>query len=149
MSDHAEAVVRDYYDALRNGDPLAPYFLEEESTVKFGISEALFGFESVREALRAQTETTAKWTVESGHLVVDERDAFATFADEVTMAWTDTETGANRRFETRWSGTLVRDATTDGDDGNGDAEVQANDDDDDSAPAWRFATMHVSTADEL
>ena len=145
MSDSAAAVVRDYYEALRSGDPLAPYFLESESAVKFGISEGLFGFESVREALREQTETTANWSVESGRLVVDERGAFATFADEVTMAWTDTETGANRRFETRWSGTLVHDGDGDRDGTGGDGDRDANDD----APAWRFATMHVSTADEL
>ncbi|WP_339102646.1 nuclear transport factor 2 family protein [Haloterrigena salinisoli] len=137
-ADGAAAVVRDYYDALRSGEPLAPYFLEDESTVKFGISESLFGFESVREALREQTATTANWTVESEGLVVSERDAFATFADEVTMTWTDTETGANERFETRWSGTLVRNESGDKE-GNGTGD----------GPAWRFATMHVSTADEL
>ena len=137
-ADGAAAVVRDYYDALRNGEPLTPYFLEDESTVKFGISEALFGSESVREALEEQTATTANWTVESGHLVVSERDAFATFADEMTMAWTDTETGAIERFETRWSGTLVRD-------GSGDREESGTED----GPPWRFATMHVSTADDL
>ncbi|ADB61789.1 hypothetical protein Htur_2920 [Haloterrigena turkmenica DSM 5511] len=140
-ADGAEAAVRDYYDALRSGEPLEPYFLEDESTVKFGISEALFGFESVREALREQTATTADWTVESDHLVVSERDAFATFADEVTMTWTDTETGANRRFETRWSGTLVRDERSDRD--------ERGDDGTEAKPPWRFATMHVSTADEL
>ncbi|WP_121741033.1 nuclear transport factor 2 family protein [Natronorubrum halophilum] len=133
MSTTAQATVRDYYDALRNGDLLEPYFLEDESTVKFGISEELFGFERVREALRKQTETTADWTVESDRLEVAERDAFATFADEVTMAWTDTESGEDRRFETRWSGTLVRSA------------VERADDEQD----WLFATMHVSTAREL
>ncbi|NUC70903.1 DUF3225 domain-containing protein [Haloterrigena sp. SYSU A558-1] len=137
-ADGAEAVVRDYYDALRSGDPLEPYFLEDESTVKFGISEALFGSESVREALEEQTATTTDWTVESDHLVVAERDAFATFADEVTMAWTDAETGANRQFETRWSGTLVRDGRSERDAAG-----------DGAAPQWRFATMHVSTADDL
>ncbi|MDQ2049489.1 DUF3225 domain-containing protein [Natronolimnohabitans sp. A-GB9] len=131
MSDRAESVVHDYYDALREGDPLAPYFLEDESTVKFGISEALFGFEEVSNALQTQTETTAEWAVESGHLVVTERDGVATFADSVTMAWTDTESGDRNRFETRWSGTLVRRT------------------DDERAPAWQFAVMHVSTADEL
>ncbi|ELZ19184.1 hypothetical protein C477_09299 [Haloterrigena salina JCM 13891] len=137
-ADGAEVVVHDYYDALRSGEPLEPYFLEDESTVKFGISEALFGFESVREALQEQTATTAGWTVESGNLVVSERDAFATFADEVTMAWTDTENGASRRFETRWSGTLVRE---------GHSEQDAAGDE--AVPQWRFATMHVSTADDL
>ncbi|QSW99613.1 nuclear transport factor 2 family protein [Haloterrigena alkaliphila] len=139
MSDRAESVVGDYYDALRNGDALAPYFLEAESTVKFGISESLFGFDAVSEALREQTETTAEWAVESRRLTVDERDGVAAFADAVTMNWTDTETGERKRFETRWSGTLVRTAGA-----NDDAS-----DDETEPPAWQFATLHVSTADEL
>ncbi|ELY51635.1 nuclear transport factor 2 family protein [Natronolimnohabitans innermongolicus] len=148
MSDRAESVVRDYYDALCEGDPLAPYFLEGDSTVKFGLSEGLFGYADVAAALKDQTESTANWSVESGHLVVDEREAFATFADEVTMAWTDAETGENRRFETRWSGTLVRrepDGRSDDSGGNDGSDT----DGDDTVPAWRFAAMHVSTADEL
>ena len=141
MSDAAATFVRDYYDALRNGDALAPYFLADESTVKFGISESLFGFDAVSDALREQTETTASWSVESGHLVTAEREGFATFADEVTMAWTDTDSGERRRFETRWSGTLVR-----GDDAAGGGEDGSTEPD---APDWQFATMHVSTADDL
>ncbi|QCC59676.1 DUF3225 domain-containing protein [Natrinema thermotolerans] len=125
-----EAVVRDYYDALRNGDPLEPYFLADESTVKFGISESLFGGGAVAAALGEQTETTADWTIESRRLVVDRREAVATFADEVTMAWTDTEGGDRRRFDSRWSGTLVPA-------------------DDSSAPDWQFALMHVSAPHEL
>ena len=138
-ADGAAAVVGDYYDALRNGDALAPYFLEAESTVKFGISESLFGFDAVSEALREQTETTAEWAVDSRRLAVDERDDVAAFADEVTMSWTDAETGERKRFETRWSGTLVR--ATGANDGASDDESES--------PAWQFATMHVSTADEL
>ncbi|SEW09480.1 nuclear transport factor 2 family protein [Natrinema salifodinae] len=132
----AEAVVRDYYDALRDGDPLPPYFLDNESTVKFGISDSLFGGNKVTAALEEQTETTADWTVESQQLVVDERaeNGFATFADEVTMAWTDVESGDRHRFDSRWSGTLVaRSTATTTDDG----------------PAWRFASMHVSASREL
>ncbi|WP_455449186.1 nuclear transport factor 2 family protein [Natrinema thermotolerans] len=125
-----EAVVRDYYDTLRNGDPLEPYFLADESTVKFGISESLFGGEVIRSALGEQTETTADWAIESRRLVVDRREAVATFADEVTMAWTDTEGGDRRRFGSRWSGTLVPT-------------------DDSSAPDWQFALMHVSAPHEL
>jgi len=125
-----EAVVRDYYDALRNGDPLAPYFRDDDSTVKFGIGESLFGGGAVAAALEEQTETTADWTIESRHLVVDEREAFATYADEVTMAWTDTDSGDRRRFDSRWSGTLVPA-------------------DDSSAPDWRFALVHVSAPHEL
>ncbi|WP_049927645.1 nuclear transport factor 2 family protein [Halopiger goleimassiliensis] len=134
MTTSAADVVRDYYDALRAGDPLVPYFRDGETTVKFGISEALFGTEAVADALREQTATTDEWSVESERLVVDEREGFATFADEVTMAWTDTDTGDRMRFDTRWSGTLVPSADADGE-GN--------------APDWQFATMHVSTADEL
>lgn len=133
MSDEAATVVQEYYDALRTGDPLEPYFLADGSTVKFGISEALFGFDDVSEALREQTETTEEWSVASGRLEVERRDAVATMADEVTMAWTDVEMGDRRRFETRWSGTLVPRTDTGADDG----------------PDWLFATMHVSTADEL
>ena len=134
MSDHADAVVRDYYDALRSGEPLSPYFLEDDSTVKFGISESLYGFDAVSEALREQTATTEDWTLESDHLVVTERNGSATFADEVTMAWTDTERDDRRRFETRWSGTLVETARS---------ETAAD------THEWLFATMHVSVAHEL
>ncbi|WP_222917732.1 nuclear transport factor 2 family protein [Natrinema sp. SYSU A 869] len=124
----AEAVIRDYYDALRDGDPLSPYFSDTESTVKFGISESLFGGAEVAAALEEQTETTDEWTVKSDNLVVTERDGVATFADEVTMAWTDTTTGERYRFDSRWSATLVeRDAA-----------------DDSSVSDWQFVAMHVS-----
>ncbi|WP_226007529.1 nuclear transport factor 2 family protein [Natrinema salinisoli] len=127
-----EAVVRDYYDALRDNEPLAPYFLADESTVKFGISESLFGGDDVAAALAEQRETTAEWHVQSRNLVVTERNGFATVADEVTMAWTDVTTGERHRFDSRWSGTLV--------------EVS---DDDSSASDWQFVTMHVSAPHEL
>ncbi|ELY67611.1 nuclear transport factor 2 family protein [Natrinema versiforme] len=129
MSDHAETVVRNYYDALRSDDPLAPYFLAAESTVKFGISESLFGGREVATALKEQTATTDDWTIESRNLVVEERDGFATVADEVAMAWTDTESGERYRFDSRWSATLVEHL--------------------DDASNWRFATMHVSAPHEL
>ncbi|RZH66767.1 nuclear transport factor 2 family protein [Natrinema altunense] len=129
----AEAVVRDYYDALRDGDPLPPYFSDADSTVKFGISESLFGGDDVAAALEAQTETTEKWVVESQGLAVTDRGGFATFADEVTMAWTETATGDRHRFDSRWSGTLVeRDGA-----------------DDPRANAWQFVAMHVSAPREL
>ncbi|MDF9744020.1 nuclear transport factor 2 family protein [Natrinema salsiterrestre] len=127
-----EAVVRDYYDALRDGDPLTPYFLADESTVKFGISESLFGGDEVAAALEEQTETTAEWRVESHNLVATERDGFATVADEVTMAWTDATTGERHRFESRWSAALVKRET-----------------DDSSAGDWGFVSMHVSAPREL
>ncbi|WP_254761599.1 hypothetical protein [Natrinema marinum] len=136
MSDHAESVVRDYYDALRDGDPLVPYFRDDDPTVKFGISESLFGGREVAAALEAQTETTTDWSIESRRLVVDERDGFATFADEVAMAWMDTESGERRRFDSRWSGTLIERAAADG--------AAAAD-----GPRWQFAVMHVSAPHEL
>ncbi|MFC6767589.1 nuclear transport factor 2 family protein [Natrinema soli] len=129
----AEAVVREYYDALRDGDPLAQYFADDERTVKFGISESLFGGSEIAAALEEQTETTDEWTVESHNLVVDERDGFATVADEVTMAWTKTTTGERFRFDSRWSATLVDRAADDGS----------------SASDWRFVAMHVSAPREL
>ncbi|WP_265108133.1 nuclear transport factor 2 family protein [Halosolutus halophilus] len=157
MSDTAEAVVRDYYAALRRGDPLSPYFLEHESTVKFGISEALFGFDEVREALHAQTETTDGWTVESSNLVVENRGGYATFADEVTMAWTDTASDEDYRFETRWSGTLVgqngergRNPVDTGESSTATAATgDADRDHEHDRPDWLFASMHVSAPHEL
>ncbi|MFD1565052.1 nuclear transport factor 2 family protein [Haloarchaeobius amylolyticus] len=131
MSPSAKSIVRDYYDALRGGDPLVPYFRDDAATVKFGISESLFGSDEVARALAEQTETTDGWTVSSRHLVVDERDDFATMADDVTMAWTDTESGDRHRFDSRWSGTLVRAAA------------------DEDVPNWQFAVMHVSAPHEL
>ncbi|WP_226480199.1 nuclear transport factor 2 family protein [Natrinema amylolyticum] len=129
----AEAAVRDYYDALRDGDPLTPFFSDAESTVKFGISESLFGGSEVAAALEEQTETTDEWVVESGNLVVTDRDGVATFADEVTMAWTDVTTGERYRFDSRWSGTLVERTSDDGS----------------SASDWQFVAMHVSAPHDL
>lgn len=121
----AADTVRDYYEALRRGEPLYPYFLEAEDVVKFGVGETLVGYDAVAEGLREQSRTTDDWTVESADLRVLERDDHATFADRVRMAWTDTATGRAYDFDTRWSGTLERD----GDDGD-----------------WQFAGMHVSVA---
>ncbi|MWV40683.1 nuclear transport factor 2 family protein [Natrialba sp. INN-245] len=144
MTARAEETVRDYYDALREGDPLESYFLADDSTVKFGIGEALFGYDEVAEALREQTETTDDWAVESHRLVVDDRGPVATVADEVTMAWTDLESDERREFETRWSATLLlADAEF------GDADRAGLDDSASAGNDWLFASMHVSTADEL
>ncbi|RQG98088.1 nuclear transport factor 2 family protein [Natrarchaeobius chitinivorans] len=148
MTAHAEDTVHAYYDALRNGDPLESYFRPAGSTVKFGIGEALFGYDDVAEALRSQTETTADWTVESHHLVVGERDRFATFADEVTMAWTDVESETEHRFDTRWSGTLVRESPSDSSDGQPTPASSAMASERTTAD-WQFATMHVSVADKV
>jgi hypothetical protein len=130
----AAATVRDYYDALRNGDPLVPYFADCDPTVKFGISERLTGYDAVAAGLRAQTERTAEWTAESHRLRVTERACHAWFSDDVTMAWTDTEVDRRHCFETRWSGTLER---------------RDEDGERDEHGDWRFVGMHVSTADEL
>jgi hypothetical protein len=122
---NAEATIEAYYDALRNGDPLPPFFAQD-SLVKFGITERLTGYEEIEAGLREQTQTTDKWTVESHRLTVTERDDFAWFADDVRMAWVDTEQDERRDHETRWSGTLHRQ--------NGD---------------WKFVGLHVSVAGDL
>lgn len=142
MDENASAAetIREYYAALRQGEPLAPFFLPAEATTKFGVSESLYGYDEVADALSEQTETTAEWTVESDRLTVDDRGAFAVFADEVTLAWTDRTTGTRWRFETRWSGTLVR-VDTEG--GEIDPEESGSD------REWRFHTMHVSAPHEL
>lgn len=121
MDEDAAATVRAYYDALRDGEPLGPFFLERETTVKFGIGERLTGFDEVQQGLREQTRTTTGWTVESRRLLVEARDCHAWFTDDVFVAWTDTEADVRHEFDTRWSGPMER--TEDG---------------------WRFAGMHVS-----
>lgn len=121
----AEASIRDYYEALRRGEPLYPYFAEDPDVVKFGIGERLTGYEEIAEGLREQTRTTDAWTVESRRLRVTERDCHAWFSDDVSLAWTDAGREARLEFDTRWSGTLA----------NHDGE-------------WLFVGMHVSTADE-
>ncbi|MDS0294730.1 nuclear transport factor 2 family protein [Halogeometricum luteum] len=130
----ARATVEDYYEALRRGEPLYPYFAESESVTKFGVGETLVGYDAVAEGLREQTRTTTDWTVESGDLRVVERDDHAAFADDVRMAWTDTEAGEDRSFETRWSGTLERRPTDD----DPDADPETDE--------WVFLGMHVSVA---
>jgi hypothetical protein len=132
----ARATVEDYYEALRRGEPLYPYFAEEADVVKFGVGETLVGYDDVAEGLREQTRTTTDWTVESDALRVVEREGYAAFSDDVRMAWTDTESDADYDFDTRWSGTLERRPT---------------DDDPDADPAtdeWVFLGMHVSVPRE-
>ena len=118
-------VVQEYYETLRQGDSLGQYF-HEEATVKFGVSESLYGYDEIADALREQRETTAEWSVESERLRVDDRGEFAVFADEVRLGWTDTTTGERYSFRTRWSGTLVRERSE-----------------------WRFVSMHVSAPQKL
>ena len=119
------ATVRDYYEALRRGEPLYPYFLEDPSVVKFGIGERLTGYEAVAEGLREQTRVTTDWRVESSNLRVGERDdrGHGWFSDDVHVAWRDVEAGREYAFDTRWSGTVER-----------------------RDEEWLFAGMHVSVA---
>jgi hypothetical protein len=123
----AADTIRSYYDALRTGEPLGPFFAPEhpgdDPVVKFGIGERLVGTDAVREGLREQTAVTADWAVDSRALRTTERERHAWFSDTVGMDWTDTERGIHYEFDTRWSGTLER-----------------RDDD------WQFVGMHVSTA---
>ena len=160
----ALATVRAYYETLREGEPLAPYFIEDPKAVKFGITERLTGYEAIAEGLGSQTETTTDWTIESHALVVGERAAHAWFADEVSMAWSDTTTGERHDYETRWSGTLER-RVGDSDHGpdpepRSDAESHeevgsvddtANRGDTDSEAetrvGWQFVSMHVSRSE--
>lgn len=134
----ARETVEAYYDALRAGEPLGPFFAGrrddgDDATVKFGISEGLVGIEAVRSSLARQTRTTSGWTVDSDALRVTERADHAWFSDEVALGWTDTERGIRFEFVTRWSGTLERRPA------DGDGEW----------PTWRFVGMHVSTTAEL
>ncbi|MEF8901993.1 MAG: nuclear transport factor 2 family protein [Halovenus sp.] len=126
----ARTTVEAYYESLRAGEPLGPYFADEragdDAFVKFGISERLVGSEQIRAGLRTQTGTTTDWDVTSHALRVCERDRHAWFSDDVSMAWTDTGVARRYEFETRWSGTLET-----GSDG------------------WQFVGMHVSTADQF
>lgn len=120
----ATDTVRDYYAALRDGEPLARFFADREDLVKVGITERLVGYDAVAAGLREQTATTADWTVESRDLRTAKHDGAAWFGDEVVMAWT--EDGQRREYDSRWSGTLV--------------QVEGLEDDGE----WRFAGMHVS-----
>lgn len=124
--DDADGFVRAYYEALRAGEPLGPFFAAESDAIKFGISERLDGHAAIVEGLAEQTETTSDWTVRSHDRTVTERERHAWYHDDVHLAWTDTESGDRRAFDTRWSGTLER--TGDG---------------------WGFVVLHVSTPSEV
>ena len=71
-----------------------------------------------------QTRTTENWTVESHDLRVTEEGEWAWFADDVRMAWDDSESDEHHDHRTRWSGALRR------------------------ADGWRFVGMHVSVPGE-
>ena len=120
----AEETVRDYYEALRRGEPLYPYFVERDDVVKVGIGERLTGYDEIAEGLREQTRTTDDWVVESRDLRVVERDGVAWFSDDVRMVWRDTQKGTEHDFDSRWSGTLERRAP--------------------GVDEWEFVGMHVS-----
>ncbi len=127
----AAATVRAYYEALRSGEPLAPFFAREETTVKFGIGERLTGYTEIRDGLSEQTATTTDWRVESDRLLVTARGDLAWFSDDVRMAWRDLEADIRYDFETRWSGALQR-------------RPEASRRPGGPATPWRFVGMHVS-----
>ncbi|MCX2819109.1 nuclear transport factor 2 family protein [Haladaptatus sp. F3-133] len=117
----AEQRIESYYESLRNGETLPPYFADDADLVKYGISERLDGYEEVSEGLRSQTRSTEGWTVESEDLRVTERDGgYAWFTDSVRMAWTDNEKEKGYDFDSRWSGSL------------------------ENRDGWVFVSMHVS-----
>jgi hypothetical protein len=130
----AHGAIRSYYDALRDGDPLGPFFANDEDLVKVGISERLVGGQTVRDGLAEQTATTSGWTVDSRDLRVTERDDHAWFSDDVLMCWTGSDPPIRYEFDTRWSGTLERR------DEDGELAIGGQ---------WRFVGMHVSTAGDL
>jgi hypothetical protein len=121
----AEQTLREYYGALRRGEPLYPFFAERPDVVKFGISERLTGYDEIAAGLREQTETTEDWTVESRNLRVGEQACHGWFSDDVRMAWRDVDAGREYDFLTRWSGTLEK-----------------------RSEQWVFVGMHVSCSIE-
>ncbi len=125
MNQNAESMLTAYYDALRAGEPLSPFFVESPDTVKVGLSEQRRGYAELAAGLAEQTATTTDWTVESHSRSVTERDGYGWFGDTVTLGWTDTQTDTDHQFETRWTGTLEQRS-------GGDERV------------WQFASLHVS-----
>jgi hypothetical protein len=124
----ARETVEAYYESLRTGEPLWPYFrapTDGPDPVKVGISERLVGLDAIRAGLREQTATTTAWAVESRDLRVTARADLAWFSDAVSLSWTDTRRERRVEFDTRWSGTLER------------------------GERWRFVGMHVSAPSEL
>jgi len=119
----AEETVLDYYEALRRGEPLYPYFAERPETWKAALTAEYEGYDAVAEALREQTRVTEDWSVESRGLSVVERDGVARFTDAVRLAWTRTEDRERVDYDTRWSGVLE----PVGDEGE-----------------WAFVQLHVS-----
>lgn len=122
----ARETVDAYYEALRAGDPLGPFFADAPGVLKVGISERLDGHDEIVAGLRDQTGTTTDWTVDSRDRHVTERGSHAWYHDDVLLGWTDTEARVRYEFETRWSGTLER-----------------------RSDGWRFVVLHVSTPGDL
>jgi hypothetical protein len=132
----AVGTVESYYDALRTGEPLYPYFLESAQTVKFGVGQRLEGYDGIAAGLQEQTRKTQGWALDSARLLVEHRGDQAWFSDRVFMGWADTEANVRYEFNTRWSGTLVE----------LDAEERTREIDPLTQTPWRFAGMHVSTS---
>jgi len=117
----AEDTVLEYYEALRRGEPLYPFFVESPDAHKVAVSTAYDGYDAVAAALREQTRTTTDWVVDSDEPSLVVGDDWASFHDDVSLAWTRTDAadredagdgltaddGTRHEFETRWSGTLV------------------------------------------
>ena len=120
-TDPVAGTVRDYYEALRRGEPLYPYFAESPATAKVGIGETLLGYGATAEALREQTRVTEDWTVESHRLRAGREGDLGWFSDLVWMDWR--RGGEELAFETRWTGALAR------------REAE-----------WLFVELHVSVA---
>lgn len=118
-----DAFIRRYYRALEAGERLPPFFAESPAPVKFGITEALHGFEAVASGLREQTRSTHDWDVTSHRLETGSRGDVGWFSDQVTMRWRQNGREKPIEWETRWSGTVVR-----------------------TEDEWQFVRMHVSAA---
>ncbi len=127
MNQDAEETITAYYAALRNGESLSSFFAEAPGSIKIGLSERLVGYADVAAGLSEQTATTDDWTVESNELSVSVDGNLAWFSDQVSMAWTDTQTDTSYEFDTRWTGTLKRR---------------------ENAEEWQFVSLHVSAPTE-
>lgn len=122
-----EQTVDAYYEALRTGAPLGPFFVESPDVVKFGIGERLTGYAAIADGLQGQTARTRDWTVESEALRVLDRETHAAFSDTVRLSWYDAESYTDHDYETRWSGTLTHTPN--------------------ASREWKLLGLHVSVAD--
>ncbi len=122
-TDSPRETIETYYETLRRGEPLTPFFSEDPQAIKLGIEETLVGYADIADGLSSQTDRTSEWTVESTSLRVTERDAFAWFHDKVRLSWHDDPTGTDESYNTRWTGTLEYREPVD---------------------RWQFVSLHVS-----